>query len=47
MKHKHQNYVSQSLNPVLGFGWFTGSSLKNKGQVDRNQSHKIKIRSTN
>ncbi len=42
MKHKHQNSVSQSLNSVLGFGWFTGASLQDKVSVEKNKFYKVK-----
>lgn len=32
MKQKIQNSVSQSLYPVVGFGWFTGSRFQNRNR---------------
>ena len=43
MKHKYQISVSQSLNPIFGFGWFTGSSLQNKVLTIGNQSYDLEI----
>ena len=43
MKHKNQRSVCQSLNPILGFGWFTGNSLQNKELIVGNQFYNSKI----
>ena len=32
MKQKIQNNVSQSLHPIVGFGWFTGSRFQNRNR---------------
>ncbi|MEP5341256.1 MAG: hypothetical protein ABJL44_18430 [Algibacter sp.] len=40
MKQNNANYTTQSLNPFLGFGWYTGTSHKKKILVSKNQEDK-------
>lgn len=44
MKFKNQNGGVQSLNPLLGFGWYTGIKTPKKNFLSQSKNYVARIK---